>query len=64
MTYDELKTKIRAYTEVDNNVTTPTVLTDTILNGIINFCVSSNLQLCQRLQAQLLVVDLLYRQDR
>ena len=35
MTYDELKTKIRAYTEVDNNVATPTVLTDTILDGII-----------------------------
>ena len=35
MTYDELKTKIRAYTEVDNNATTPTVLTDTILDGII-----------------------------
>ena len=35
MRYDELKTKIRAYTEVDNNVATPTVLTDTILDGII-----------------------------
>ena len=30
MTYDELKTKIRDYTEVGS-----TVLSDTILNGII-----------------------------
>ena len=30
MTYDELKTKIRDYTEVDSNV-----FTDTIINGFI-----------------------------
>jgi hypothetical protein len=30
MTYDELKTKIRDYTEVNSNV-----LTDTIVNGFI-----------------------------
>ncbi len=30
MTYDELKTKIREYTEVDSNV-----FTDTIINGFI-----------------------------
>ena len=35
MTYAELLTKIRNYTEVDNKASTPLVLTDTVCDGFI-----------------------------
>ena len=34
-TLDNLRTDIKNYTEVDNGVTTPKVLTDSVLNTII-----------------------------